>query len=52
MVVELLKGRRVRSQYPINQSIKDNFSGKLKETPESELHRIILKMLILGVLEE
>lgn len=52
MVVEVLKGRQVKSKYPINQSIIDDFSAKLKQTPESELHRMIIKMLILGVLEE
>ena len=30
----------------------DEFSGKLKAMPETDLHRMIVKMLIIGALEE
>lgn len=52
MVVDVLKGRAVKSKYGINQSIIDEFSGKMKLMPDLDLHRMIIKMLIGGILEE
>jgi hypothetical protein len=52
MVVEVFKGRQIKSKYNINQSIVDQFSGKLKTMSDVDLHRLIIKMLTLHVLEE
>ncbi len=30
----------------------DEFSGKLKNMPEADLHRMIVKLLIMSILEE
>ena len=42
----------MKSKYGINQSVVDDYSGKLKAMPEADLHRMIVKMLIMSVLEE
>ena len=52
MVVDLMKGRKISSNYTLNQSIIDDFSGRLKQCTDLDVHRLVIKMLIWGVLEE
>lgn len=51
MVVELFKGRKLQKSY-IRADIVQEFSGHLKHLKDSDLRRLIIKMLSLGVLEE
>lgn len=51
MVVEVFKGRKLQKAY-IRQDIVQQFSGQLKAFKESDLRRLIIKMLSIGVLEE
>ena len=52
MAVEVFKGRPIKSKYNINQSIVDQFSGKLKLMSDVDLHRLIIKLLTCHILEE
>lgn len=52
MVVEMLKGRSVKSVYNISPDLVETWSGYFKHMPDIDLHRLVIKLLILGVLEE
>ena len=52
MVVDVFKGRGVKSKYGINQELVDEFSGQLKHLSDLNLHRLIINLLIRGILEE
>jgi hypothetical protein len=52
MVVEVLKGRPIKSKYNINQSIVDQFSGRFKLMTDVDAHRLIIKLLTCHILEE
>lgn len=52
MVVELLKGRSVKSAYGISPELIDNWSGHFRTYSDVDLHRLVIKLLILNVLEE
>lgn len=52
MVVELLKGRSVKSAYGIPTKLTDNWQGHFKNFSEQDLHRLIIHLLIRNVLEE
>jgi len=52
MVVEVFKGRGVKSKYGINQELVDEYSGQLKHLSDLNLHRLIINLLIRGILEE
>jgi hypothetical protein len=52
MALELLKGRPVKSVYTIQPEMIEKWSGHLKQCSDVDLHRLIIKLLILGVLEE
>jgi hypothetical protein len=51
MIVELFKGRQVKSAY-IKQEMVQDWQGALKSMTENDLRRLIIKMLMIGVLEE
>lgn len=46
MVVDVFKGRGVKSKYGINQELVDKFSGQLKHLSDLNLHRLIINLLI------
>lgn len=52
MVVEMLKGRPVKSAYGIPHEIVERWSGQFKTYSDIDLHRLVIKLLIIGVLEE
>lgn len=52
MVVEVFKGRGVKSKYGINQDLVDQYSGQLKHLQDLNIHRLIVNLLIKGILEE
>lgn len=51
MVVEIFKGRKLQKSF-IRADIVQMFSGALKHLKEADLRRMIIKMLMLGFLEE
>lgn len=51
MVVDLFKGRKINSMY-IKQEMVQSWSGALKQINDDDIRRMIVKMLILGILEE
>lgn len=52
MIVELLKGRPVKSKYQIPTEVIERYTGQYKQYSELDLHRLVIKLLIIGVLEE
>jgi bloom syndrome protein len=51
MIVELFKGRKLQKSY-IRADIISDFSGQLKHLKDSDLRRLVIKLLALGILEE
>ena len=52
MVVEMLKGRSIKSAYNISSDLVEKWSGSFKHMSDVDLHRLVVKLLILSVLEE
>ncbi len=50
MIVDLLMGRSVQSE--LSQDLIDKWSGMFKQNSEIDLHRLVLKLLTDGVLDE
>lgn len=54
MIVDMLLGRKVKSVYNISKDLISNWSGKFNNSNynEDDLHRLIIKLLILDVLKD
>lgn len=50
MATDILRGKK--SQCYIRKDVIDKFSGRFKTTKEDELRRLIIKLLLLGGLQE
>ena len=48
----MLKGRPVKSVYGIPPDLVETWSGFFKQMSDIDLHRLVIKLLILSVLEE
>ena len=50
--IDLLRGKKVGSKFPINKTIMNDYSGCQSKIREDELRRLILKLLVMSALEE
>ena len=50
--IDLLRGKKVTSKFPINKTIMNDYSGCQKQIREDELRRLILKLLVMSAIEE
>ena len=50
--IDLVRGKKLTTKFPVDKNLITQFSGRLKQTKEDHLRRLMIKLLIMGAIEE